>query len=434
MGMEYYSLDLPGVGGRLKKYREDFVVSEITSNGKRLALRPWSEPICTTIDGAQDRFITIVVQKAGLTTLDTVMILATALKLPHHLVTYAGLKDKRAITVQHMSIPSSAGEQLKDLHTSRIRISEPRYTHHPVQIGDLWGNHFTIRLREIEQTCSDVIDSAKIFSQRPLLNYFGIQRFGVVRPPSHLSGCAIVRKDYEEAIRIMLTTTSQYESESLTETRLRLKDDFVLNESLLDNFPEDLRNEHIVIRHLIKHPGDYETAITKMNSRVQTLLVHSYQSYLFNCLISQRAGSGFSINAPTPGDFLIQLDEPHSGRDSWRYVTERNLDESAELVESEKFGLACPVPGYSTKTPPSKQSDILQDLLEKEGIDLFDFRNSSYRQLDSPGGYHLAALMLKNFTIECLEDDILMNFSLRKGSYATVVVRELMRNHPINRM
>jgi tRNA pseudouridine13 synthase len=144
--------------------------------------------------------------------------------------------------------------------------------------------------------------------------------------------------------------------------------------------------------------------------------------------------NGLSIHVPVPGDFIMKLDETHSGRDSWLFVTDSNLEERIEMVEQGEYALAAPVPGYATKMPQSKQTELLLKLLKEENVDLRNFRNPENRYLDSYGGLHLVSMRLHNPGIKCTQDGLQICFSLRKGSYATVVMREIMKNHPVNRV
>ncbi len=438
-GMELYSTDFDGVGGRLKRYPTDFIVEEITPEGRILTVElgdstdDISHPIAE-IAGERSRYVTFTVQKINLSTLDVATILAAELRLPRQFVSYAGLKDRRAVTAQAMSVPARVTEALASLRLSRITIRDLHFTERPVQTGDLWGNRFTIRLREAQSTCNDALPLIQEIGSRTLLNYFGVQRFGVTRPYTHLVGKAVLKGDFESAIRLMLTTVSDFEPPKLTEARLRLSDDLHPDDSIISQFPDDLRYEKTVLRELLKHPGEYERAFLKIPPRVQTLFIHAYQSYLFNRLISHRARSGLSLDRPVPGDFLVRLDTTHAGRDSWVYVTERNLDERTEAVARGEYGVAAPVPGYATKCPSSPQTDTLVQLLRDEGITLKMFRRPGRAALDSPGGLHLIGLHPLDLEAWCEQDDIVTRFRLRKGSYATVVMRELMKNHPLFRV
>jgi tRNA pseudouridine13 synthase len=137
---------------------------------------------------------------------------------------------------------------------------------------------------------------------------------------------------------------------------------------------------------------------------------------------------------PEPGDFLVALDETHSGRDSWLYVSEKTLEKRREQVSEMKFALALPSPGYATRLPPSKQADMVKEVLASEDIELADFRDPHMKSIDASGGLHRTSISLSDFSASIQDEGLLVRFSLRKGSYATVVLREIMKNHPINRI
>jgi tRNA pseudouridine13 synthase len=435
IGMELYSTDTPGVGGRLKVRFEDFIVEEITTDRRMLSVQDWNDKTPELqIPKEKAKFIRFDAQKMGLTTIDVATIIAAELGLPQHLVTYAGLKDKRAISIQQMSVPFKSAERLVNAELSRIQISNLKSVRTPVQIGELWGNRFTICLSNIDGECDQAMEAVRALTKQPLLNYFGVQRFGVTRPFTHLVGRALVKDDFEEAARLMLSVTTEYESKELTEARHKLVDEFTPDEDILAAFPEDLRYERALLKFLMKHPGEFERAISRMPSRILTIFVHAYQSYLFNRLVSQRAESSLPLDLPVPGDFLIKLDEAHSGRDSWLFVTEKNFEERSKLVETGEYGLSIPLPGYSTKTPPSIQTDMLRNLMSEEDVRFQDFRKPKRKAIDSAGGFHLLSIDLSDVIGECEEDHLVLRFQLRKGSYATVVMREIMKNDPIHRV
>jgi tRNA pseudouridine13 synthase len=436
LGMELYSTDFPGIGGKLKTRFEDFIVEEISENQTTLNVQDWSESSETAqvVKGELNRFVTFTVQKMGLSTMDVAHIIAASLKISRTHVTYAGLKDKRAITTQSLSVPSKVVESLRTLELSRIAIRDIHYTRNPIQIGDLWGNRFSILIKDITSDCESALEIVDQLRERPILNYFGVQRFGVIRPNTHLVGKALIKRDFEDAVRLMLCATSEYESEELTKVRLEISENLTPTEKMIESFPEDMGYEKAVMKELMKHPGDYERAIIKIPPRVLTLQVHSFQSYIFNRLLSRRVSFGLSVDSPEIGDFLIKLDETHSGRDTWLYVTETSLEERQRQVETGEYGLALPILGYSTRLPSVKQSELVKQIMKDENVKLTDFRNPKMKSLDSAGGLHLASIKLPDLDVSCSDDGLLARFSLRKGSYATIVMREIMKNHPINRV
>ncbi|MFW9918668.1 MAG: tRNA pseudouridine(13) synthase TruD [Candidatus Thorarchaeota archaeon] len=439
IGMENYSTSFRGVGGNLKSRYEDFIVEEIDSDHQvAMASIPFDAP-CVVPDPLEirgvekkARNIHFTMQKMGIATLDAASLLAASLKISRHMVTYAGLKDKRALTAQRMAIPKFAIDKLKELSLHRIWIRDLSYSRRSINIGDLWGNKFSILLRDMDVSCEEALENIAGIQNTSMMNYFGIQRFGVSRPFTHLVGRAIIKREYEEAIDLILTESSRYEPQQVAEIRRRIKDEGI-SERLIEELPQDLRYEKLVARSLLKHPDDYQLAFSRITPRIQTLFIHAYQSYLFNRTLSLRFQQGMSLSEPMPGDFLIRLDQAHTGRDDWMYVTERNQESLLEKVKSGEYGLAGTIVGYASKMPNAPQSDLIRRVLKSEGVSLSSFRNADNQHLDSPGGLHLLAIEIPDIEGSCTSEGLRVEFKLRKGSYATVVLRELMKNSPLNR-
>lgn len=437
LGMRYYSTDFPGIGGKLKERSEDFVVEEINPEKEVLKVQPFTDSktpeLPVSIAGEEQRFICFIMQKMNLSTTDVARILASSLSLPWQMVSYAGLKDKRAITAQAMSIPASSADDLPDLELHNIEVRDFKYCPRQIQIGDLWGNRFTLVLRDSEIEYEEALEYVQEMKDKPILNYFGVQRFGVIRPNSHKIGKLLVRRNFKGALEELLVTTSEYESDELSEAREALSDELSPTDDIIDAFPNYLRYEKRAMTYLARNPEDYRGAISTIPPRIQTIFVHSYQSYLFNILISRRIDMGFPIEKPAAGDFLVLKDEPHSGRDTWLFVTERTLDEKQSLVNDGRYKVAAPLPGYSTKLPPCQQTNLLLELLYEEKVSLRDFYNPQMEPLSSPGGLHPVSVRPLTLEIEPTKEGFRVRFKLRRGSYATVIMRELMKNHPIHR-
>ncbi len=437
IGMELYSTDFEGIGGILKHRPSDFIVEEITEDGSVQSVHPFTKEIRPpiAINGARKkaRNIHLTVQKENLTTMDTVNLMCAALRLSRNMVSYAGLKDKRAITCQRMSVPVQVENELKELKIAGVQFRDFEYSRQPIKIGDLWGNRFTILLRNSDYEPETVVQYFKAMANTALINFFGVQRFGVVRPVTHKIGKALVQKDYEKAAKVILSTPGKYESDTLQEARKRMEDG-EFSETVLKELPRDMRYERIVLKELINHPNDFKRAIFKLSPRLQTLFVHAFQSYLFNRLISKRCRLGMPINRPSVGDFLIGLDDAHTGRDDWIFVTDQNLSQCIALTTEKKYGVAIVIPGYASKMPNTRQTELVKKTLTEEEISFGDFRNPENRHLDSLGGLHLASIDIREPRVDILEEGPQFSFKLRKGSYATVVMREIMKNEPVNRI
>ncbi|MDF1539360.1 MAG: tRNA pseudouridine(13) synthase TruD [Candidatus Thorarchaeota archaeon] len=439
MGMELYSTSFTGFGGHLKQRYEDFIVEEILSKDKILQAdigleEPFihEDPLISG-ESRKSRFIHLTMQKMGMTTMDAAELISSSLRISRHLVSYAGLKDKRALTVQRISIPKSSFDALKELPLRRVWIRDPEYSRKQIQIGDLWGNRFTLLVRDLDIPCEQARELSKELRTDPILNYFGIQRFGVSRPFTHLIGKALTKQDYEEAARYILTKTTPDDSADIKELRESMRDG-KFTEALLEKFPNDLRYERLMIKSLLNQPGDYKRAFFRIPPKMQKLFVHSYQSFLFNRIISLRAKEGLHLSEPEVGDFIVKLGKTNTHRDDWLFVSEKNHEEYCNLVQAGEFGLVATIPGYASKMPNTRQSEHVRRILKEENTTLDSFRFSESKEIDSPGGFHSVSIALSDLETKCVEGNLQIKFSLRKGSYATVVLRELMKSSPFDRL
>ena len=166
--------DLPAVAGVLKEMPADFVVEEIPAyqpcgDGEHLFL--WIEKEDVAADAL-------------------VRHLASALGVRRDDIGVAGLKDRRAITRQFVSVPASAESKVGSAGAEAIRIlSATRHTN-KLKTGHLKGNRFSILLRPPSTSSSEMrgddpvarLDRAaaivETLRERGVPNYFGEQRFG----------------------------------------------------------------------------------------------------------------------------------------------------------------------------------------------------------------------------------------------------------------
>ena len=92
---------------------------------------------------------------------------------------YAGLKDKRATTIQYISIPKKYQKEIKNFKSKKIEILDSVLHNKKLNIGDLKGNRFKINLHELElEELFHIEKLLKFVSKNGFPNYFGYQRFG----------------------------------------------------------------------------------------------------------------------------------------------------------------------------------------------------------------------------------------------------------------
>jgi tRNA pseudouridine13 synthase len=295
----------------------------------------------------------------------------------------------------------------------------------------LKGNRFTITVREIEVSAQEALKRVnlihnKISEVTGVLNYFGPQRFGVIRPTTHLIGKQIVLNNFEEAIRILLEyNASDYASlrASSTETAAEA-----------EKPPFDLIKhgtyERAIQHYLNKHPGAYKESLTVLPKDLSRLYVHAYQSYLFNRTLSERVRRGISLHRPVVGDYTM----PVTGRISTvRPVTQETVSQMEEAVLAGKRTLMMPIIGYDFVHVPleGEPGEILTSILSEENISPSQFRIKDLPHLSSRGTFRKPLVQPDGFQTSLKEvpahPAIQMTFDLVKGSYASVVMREFIK-------
>lgn len=407
MGINYYCTQTEGIGGKLRTLPEDFVVEEILPDGRIIKISDQKFILGENKAGLFTEFILI---KRNIESHRALLEIAKALKKQIQDIKIAGTKDKSAITAQKATIWKVKPKDLMKLQIDGLEIRSPKTTIYQTFLGNLSGNHFTITIRDInlEKTMiKERIDAIveEITQFGGIGNFFGHQRFGSRRPISHEVGKEIIRGNIDEAIWIYLTKIYDDEHELTKKARKTLleTDDF---SDALDLFSREMIFEKNIIRHLIKHPKDYYGAFKQLPINLQRMFIHAYQSYIWNVVLSNRI--------ERYGNLLPQKEDCYEGGEA-----------------------IIPILGSKTELQDSIFSEDFERLLEKDDIRKEDFELPKINWLKFTGSNRPMILQPENLTVneiktETQEDAVKLEFSLKSGSYATVILREFMKSAPIS--
>ena len=119
------------------------------------------------------------VRKKNLTTWQLLQKFSDHLGIKRRDIGYAGLKDKNALTIQYLSIPAIYENKIDSLDIDGVKILETTRHSNKLRIGHLKGNRFTLRLKKVLGLQLEMIESVlKWIEQNGMPNYFGSQRFG----------------------------------------------------------------------------------------------------------------------------------------------------------------------------------------------------------------------------------------------------------------
>jgi tRNA pseudouridine13 synthase len=119
------------------------------------------------------------VEKRDATTEEVGRALARAAGVAPRDVGYAGRKDRVAIARQWLSVPGLDPDAALALDLPRARVLEAVRHPHKLRTGQLRGNAFEIRLRDLEASTRERVERRLAhFAERGFPNRFGMQRFG----------------------------------------------------------------------------------------------------------------------------------------------------------------------------------------------------------------------------------------------------------------
>ena len=118
------------------------------------------------------------VEKRDLTTARAVGLLAAELGVPARELGYAGMKDRRAVCRQFISVPRVDPRAVADLELEGLRVLAARRHVNKLRTGHLRGNRFTVVVRDLESSPEVIGARLERRAQCGFANLFGAQRFG----------------------------------------------------------------------------------------------------------------------------------------------------------------------------------------------------------------------------------------------------------------
>lgn len=159
-----YASDEPGVRGIIRYRPEDFFVAEIPS-------------VDPTGEGEH---VLLHIEKRGINTAWLADQLAHFAGVPKRDVSFAGLKDRQAVTRQWFSV-GLAGKPEPDWSGMRLEgVTVLQHTRHRRKLrrGALQGNRFNILIRDLQGDLNGLESRLARVERQGVPNYFGEQRFG----------------------------------------------------------------------------------------------------------------------------------------------------------------------------------------------------------------------------------------------------------------
>jgi len=393
--LPFLTEDYPGTGGRIKAEPEDFVVEEI----------PLYEP------GGEGQHVYVGLEKRGLSTYQAISAIARRLGIPTREIGYAGLKDARAVTRQTISIDGVEPARVEALDLPGIKILWVDRHRNKLKMGHLAGNRFTIRVRDVDKEtkakAEAVLDELE---RRGIPNYFGEQRFGV-RGNTHRLGWTMLRGDADAFAHEYPGGPETGDPPGVQVARAAF--DAGDYRSALAKWPSSQRDERRMLEATVRHGGDVQQGMRALDKKLRRLFVSAYQSYLFNRLLAGRMRAL---------DRLEQGDVAFIHASGAAFLVQ---DPDIEQPRADRFEISPSGPLYGPKVllaegRPGQQE---RDMLKESGFSPDEFRLPGIRLKGARRPYRIP---LTEVQIGW-DNGLMLSFRLPPGSYATEVLREVMK-------
>jgi tRNA pseudouridine13 synthase len=400
-GMECYCTNFVGTGGAIKQRSEGFVVSELIDESLHIS-PSYSESY---------RYPLYILEKQDIDSNHAIFEIKRNLHMRFRIM---GIKDAKAVTAQYAGTERVMKNPPSELKTKHTRLILKGFTKYPLDKRFLAGNKFEIRIYNARSS-----DLSSFTSQIDKVgNFYGLQRFGSERLVTHLVGREIIKRNFLHAVQLLLSYTTEFDTQMSKEIRDMCSDPSNYRQ-VLKMLPRGMDIERQVLSELVAGK-DSITALRAIPITIRRLFVQAYQAYIFNRCLSRAVMAGEDLLQPQTGDLCFEMEGPATfGR-----IIKYHPSSKTKLVP------AIRMVGYTFQPGKGRFEIITKAILQEEELDAKDFYIKEMQELSHQGGFRQAPLWCTDFCYK--RDPLRVSFRLPKGSYATTLLREIIKpNDPI---
>jgi len=406
IGLGKYVIKGPIINHKIKFHASTFRVVEVINS-----------KLTQEIKG-KGKCLLAVYKPWGLEFRGMLKIISEKLKVRSSKIDYLGIKDANSTSVSYILIPRPfcegifrRGEIIKINDISMSPLSEINLYHHKrrLHIGNLFNidililDHFSKALVLLRKVSRDINTDLKI------PNYYGYQRFGF-RRIYHILGLKILKKDYEGFFNTLYFEKFPWFDKPYYKYLEERTEDFK-NLSHVNKVTNVDAKLYIAYQKGIVRDSELVSFLPRWYKR---FLINSLQSYIFNKVLSRRIELGYPINKCVSGDYCLI---------NGAIRMSREFEDGVPLI---------PLIGYSYRPHvDSYLDDMISGVLKELDLD-----KSLFYQPDTGikvfGGFREAVISFihpfKYYrSIYDPNRSIKLIFGIKRGCYATIVLRELFK-------
>ncbi len=385
---------------KLRRLPEDFRVDELTS--------------VATGNGA---FALYRLTKTSIGTPEAISAIVERWKVQRKRISYGGLKDRHAVTTQHLTIHNGPR---KALHQNSLELEYLGQVSKPFTPADFHGNRFQLVLRDMQDAEIQRAEAAVLqVQQTGLPNYFDDQRFGSLGVSGDWIARAWCLSDWERALWLALADPHVNDSSSEKKQKQILRE-------MWGQWPEcqqslDRSHRRSIVTYLsdkakVGRDPDFRGALARVSVDLRGLYLSAYQSALWNRWLTRFIEAHGEPASLAPFELL-----------SGRCVFLLSQTDDAEWMNAE-----LQLPSARIERPDGELGDLLDVVLQEEKIELRELRVKYPRDSFFSKGMRRAFIRPNGLTCSVEADELherrrklTLSFDLPRGSYATILVKRL---------
>jgi tRNA pseudouridine13 synthase len=383
---------------KLKCRPEDFRVEELTT---------------ARADGP-GRYTFYRLTKRDLGTIEAVEEICRRWNLSGRRVSYAGLKDRHATTIQYLTIVDGPS---RTLATPRFELKPVGCLDRPYTSRQLRGNRFELVLRGLtDLEITGALQELEAIPSDCLPNYFDDQRFGSVGCTGEFIAHAWLLGEHERALKLALAEPNRFDRSAVKKQKAILRDHWGQWPEAKARLPRS--SARSVVTYLVDHPLDYRGAFARIRRELRALYFSAFQSYLWNQILARWLEASVPTNQLVPVALKLGTVPFPRGIE---------VEQSRALSQT-----LLPFPCSRTALPDGRLGEIIQDLLAEFRLTWSGLRIKHLKDVFFSKGTRPCVFFPEDLQVVRLEDGLhpgrrglRLAFELAKGSYATILVKRL---------
>ncbi len=384
---------------KLRQRPEDFQVEELTD----------------VAPAAAGAFALYRLEKRGWSTPDALAAVRRRWRLEPRRLSYGGLKDRHALTVQYLSVFHGPR---RNLHHQGVTVTYLGQVPEPYTSARVRANRFRLTLRDLTAEAAAAaeraLDEVRV---EGVPNYFDDQRFGSVTPGGAFIARELVLGRFEEALRLALAAPYEHDRAAQKQEKATLLACWGDWAACKERLPRG--HARGLVDYLLHHPCDFKGAVARLRPELRGLYLSAYQSHLWNRMLARWLHNHCRPEQLFP--VALRLGE---------VPMFRGLDEG-QLRELSALFLPLPSARLHLDAGDARLP-LVQDVLAEEGLELRQLQVKGIRELFFSKGERPALCLPQTLEHSVGPDELnpkrqalSLAFDLPRGCYATLIVKRI---------